>query len=191
LVLNNRLVTMEQVAGRLDAVRRIVVSREAVVTPAVRDELIRRGIVLACVDSSNGQAKPIRLAMIVMGTKFDPASLVAVLARDGIRVEHSTLNCIIASTEQLAAEVAGPDTLGVLLTRHTAAGLCLANRLAGVRAITGCEASTVATAAAAVGANLLVTDPGAGTFFQLKQMVTEFCRGGVRDCPAVFRAQLA
>jgi hypothetical protein len=182
---------MEQVAGRLDAVRRVVVSREAVVTPAVRDELIRRGIVLACVDSSNGQAKPIRLAMILMGTKFDPASLVAVLARDGIRVEHSTLNCIIASTEQLAAEVAGPDTLGVLLTRHTAAGLCLANRLAGVRAITGCEASTVATAAAAIGANLLVTDPGAGTFFQLKQMVTEFCRGGVRDCPAVFRAQLA
>ena len=45
--------------------------------------------------------------------------------------------------------------------------------------------------AAAVGANLLVVDPRAGTFFQLKQMITEFCRGGVRPCPAVFRKRLA
>ena len=41
----------------------------------------------------------------------------------------------------------------------------------------------VAAAAAAVGANLLVADPQAGSFFQLKQIVTEFARGGVRPCP--------
>jgi len=40
-------------------------------------------------------------------------------------------------------------------------------------------------------ANLLVADPRAGSFFQLKQMVAEFARGGVRPCPAVFRERLA
>ncbi len=54
-----------------------------------------------------------------------------------------------------------------------------------------CDAPGVAAAAAAVGANLLVADPQAGSFFQLKQMITEFGRGGVRPCPAVFRERLA
>jgi len=80
--------------------------------------------------------------------------------------------------------------LGVLLTRHAAAGLCLANRLRGVRAVTGVEAPAVAVATAAIGANLLVMNPLVGSFFQLKQMVTEFCRGGARPCPEVFRARL-
>ena len=192
LVINSRVVTMEEVAGRLDAARRVLVARNAVVTPAVRDELIRRGIALGHSESSNGNAAaPIRLVMITTGTDFDPTALVAGLTREGLSVEHTASDCIIASTEQLAAEVARPDTLGVLLTRHTAPGLCLANRQGSVRAVTGVDAPTVAAAAAAVGANMLVADPQAGTFFQLKQMVTEFCRGGARACPGVFHAQLA
>ena len=43
LILTARVVTMAEVAGRLKAVRRLVVRQEAVVTPAVRDELLCRG----------------------------------------------------------------------------------------------------------------------------------------------------
>ena len=46
---------MNEVAGRLDSVRRLVVSREAIVTPAVRDELLRRGIALEYADSAQGK----------------------------------------------------------------------------------------------------------------------------------------
>jgi hypothetical protein len=190
LVVTSRVVTMLELSGRLDAARRVLVSREAVVTPAVRDELLRRGIALAYAPSANGHPAPVRLTMIATGTDFDPAALVAGLAREGLKVESLACDCLIKATDQLATEVAQPDTLGVLLTRHTAAGMCLANRLDGVRAVTGVDAPAVAAAAAAVGANLLVADPRAGTFFQLKQMVTEFCRGGVRPCPAVFRERL-
>jgi hypothetical protein len=182
---------MTEVAGRLDAVRRLVVSRGAIVTPAVRDELIRRGIALTCGDTSNGPpATTLRVVVLTVGTDFDPAALAAGLAREGLSVEHAAMDCLIAASDQLAAETARPDTLGVLLTPHTAAGLCLANRLRGVRAVTGGDAPAVAAAAAAVGANCLVVDPQAGTFFQLKQMAAEFCRGRVRPCPAVFRARL-
>jgi hypothetical protein len=192
LLLTSRVVTMTELLGRLDAARRVVVPRNAIVTPAVRDELIRRGIALEYADSVNGRpATAVRLVIVTTGTDFDPAALVAGLAREGLKIDHSALDCLIATTDQLAAEVAKPDTLGLALTRHVAAGLCLANRLAGVRAVTGADAPAVATAAAAVGANLLVVDPLAGTFFQLKQMVTEFCRSGARPCPAVFRARLA
>jgi hypothetical protein len=191
LTINSRVVTMTEVAGRLDGVRRLMVSRGAIVTPAVRDELLRRGIAMARGDTQNGRpATAVRIVLVTVGTDFAPAALAAGLAHGGATVEHVALDCLIVATEQLAAEVARSDTLGVLLTPHAAAGLCLANRLRGLRAVTGGDAPAVAAAAAAVGANLLVVDPGAGTFFQLKQMVAEFCRGGVRPCPAVFRARL-
>ena len=192
LSINARVVTMTEVAGRLDGVRRLLVSRGAIVTPAVRDELLRRGIMLACGDPSNGRpAASLRVVLVTVGTDFDPAALAAGLAREGATVEPVTLDCLIKASEQLAAETAHSDTLGVLITPHTAAGLCLANRLRGLRAVTGSDAPAVAVAAAAVARNLLVVDPRAGTFFQLKQMVAEFCRGGARPCPAVFRTRLA
>jgi hypothetical protein len=191
LMLSSRVVTMTEIAGRLDGIRRVVTSRGAIVTPAVRDELIRRGITLACGEASNGRpATTVRVVLVTVGTDADPKALAAGLAREGTTVEHVALDCLLVATEQLAAETAHADTLGVLLTPHTAAGLCLANRLRGLRAVTGGDAPAVAAAAAAVGANLLVVDPQAGTFFQVKQMVAEFCRGGVRPCPAVFRARL-
>jgi hypothetical protein len=185
MVLSCRVVTMADVAGRLESVRRLVISRKAVVTPAVRDELRNRGIALARADSAGGHsAAATRLVVVVSRTDFDAAALNAALAREGFDVERSTSDCLIAAVDQLAGELAKPGTLGVLLTADAAAGLCLANRLRGVRAVAG------ASAADAVGANLLVADPKASTFFQLKQMVAEFGRGGIRPCPEVFRTRL-
>jgi hypothetical protein len=192
LVIEARIVTMAEVSGRLGAVRRVVVTRDALVTPAVRDDLLRRNITL---EFAVGAEKPAtvsrRLVLITAGSGFDPTALVAGLTREGLSVEHVALNCLIAATDQLATELAKADTLSVLLTRHTAAALCLANRLRGVRAISGTDAPAIAAASAAVGANMLVANPQAGTFFQLKQMVTEFCKCGVRPCPEVFHARLA
>jgi hypothetical protein len=190
LVVSARVVTMNDILGRLDSARRVVVLREAIVTPAVRDELLRRGIALEFADSSNCRPATVRLVLTVSGTEFEPAALAAALNREGLCVECTASDCLIAAVDQLAAEIAKPDTLGVLLTRHSAAGLCLANRLPAVRAITGSDAPGVAAASATVGANLLVADPQVGSFFQLKQMTTEFARGGVRPCPAVFRDRL-
>ncbi len=186
-----RVVTMNEIAGRLASARRVVVSREAIVTPAVRDELLRCGIALEYADDAANCRPTVRLAIVASGTDFDPASLMAALTREGFSVECTSSDCLIAATDQLAAEASKPDTLGVLLTRHAAAALCLANRLPGVRAIFAIDAPSVAAAASAVGANVLVVDPRAGSFFQLKQMVTEFGCGGVRPCPKVFQEQLA
>jgi hypothetical protein len=191
LTVTARVVTMNEVAGRLDSIRRLVVSRDAVVTPIVRDELLRRGIALEQADSSKNRPAVVRLALMTARTDFDPASLVAALAREGFRVEPSASDCLIAGVDTLSSEIAKPDTLAVLITPHVAAGVCLANRLAGVRAISGIDAPVVASASAAVGANLLAVDPRTGSFFQLKQAITEFARGGVRPCPEVFHKRLA
>jgi hypothetical protein len=190
LTVTARVVTMHDVIGRLDLIRRVVVSPDAVVTPAVRDELLRRGIALEQADSLKNRPVAVRLALMTARTDFDPTMLVAALGREGFRVDRSASDCLIAAVDAMAGEVIKPDTLGVLITPHATAGVCLANRLAGVRAISGIDAPAVAAASAAVGANLLIVDLRSGSFFQLKQAITEFARGGVRSCPDVFRKRL-
>ena len=101
-----------------------------------------------------------------------------------------TLDCLIATVDTLVVELAKERTLGLLLTRHTAAALCLANRVRGVRAIWGLDVAGVVRDAAAVGANLLVVDPAAAGVFRLKQLVAQFCRAGVQACPQVFSQRL-
>ncbi len=192
LILTARVVTLSEVEGRLGAVRRLVVPPQAVITPAVRDELIRKNVSLAYAPPAAARATaPVRLVLVAAGSRVDPAPLVAALSNEGIEVQEHRSDCLIAATDQLADEIAKPDTLGLLLTRHTAAGLCLANRLRGVRAVSGADAGAASAAAASVGANLLVVDPGTLSLFQLKHIVTEFCRAGTRQCPEVFKERLA
>jgi hypothetical protein len=188
---DSRVVTLAEIAGRLEGVRRLVVPPRAVVTPAARDELRRRGIEIVRDSAENDRAKrgP-RLTIVKTGTPFDATALVAGLAAGGMKIQQQTDDCIIAATDHLAGELAGTETLCVLLTSHTAAALCLANRHTGVRAVLATVPEATAAAADAVGANLLIVDPAIRSFYQLKQILGEFCRGGVRPCPEVFKKRL-
>jgi hypothetical protein len=192
LVLSCRVVTLSELEGRLATVRRLVVPPQAVITPAVHDELHRRNVTLALAASPTPEAvRSVRLVVVTAGRRFDATALVNALAGAGLAVEPQVSDCLIAATDRLAAEVAKADTLGLLLSRHTAAALCLANRHRGVRAVLVTDVSELNEATASVGANLLIADPGARSLFQLKQLATEFCRGGARPCPEVFRQRLA
>ncbi len=82
------------------------------------------------------------------------------------------------------------QSLGLLWTRHTAVGLCLANRHAGVRAVLATSVAATAAAVSAVGANVLVVDPAAGTAYEKKQILRDFCLGGIRDCPEALKERL-
>ncbi len=177
------VVTLEHLPERLDKVRQLLVSPRAVVTPAVRDELHRRNVTLAYASA----AKPAELARLRLATvsvgKFDPASLGAVLRDQAIEVLPHRLDCLIRSSDWLWDQLQTPNTLGLMLTRHIAAALCVANRVAKIRAVTGRDAAEVAAAAEAVGANVLVLNPRGLSPFVLRQAITAFARNGVRPCP--------
>ncbi len=189
VVVQARVVTLAELEGRLASARRLIVPAGAVVTPAVRDELLRRNIALGHAAANGQAAQGLRLVAYVVSRKYDPAPLGAILKKDGIGFEWHRSECLIASTEALAAEVNKPNTLGLILTRQTAAGLCLANRLDGLRAIFACSPDGVAAGAPAVGANILVANT-ASPLFELRRTVANFCRGGVKPCPEVFHKQL-
>jgi hypothetical protein len=186
-VVASRVVTMADLVGRWDSIRRLAVLRDAIVTPAVRDELDRRGIVLEYADSAQAERHAIHLTIATAGTDFDTTALAAALAREGLDVERPTSDGLASAVDALAAAVLRPDTLGVLVTGQLAAGLCLANRLRGVRAV----AAESASAAPEIGANVLVADPRAMGFFRLRQIIAQFARGGVLQCPAAYCERLA
>jgi ribose 5-phosphate isomerase RpiB len=191
LLVEAKVVTMAELAGRLDSARRVVVQPLAIVTPAVRDELRRRNVTLTVAVANNGRPTAgIRLVMVVGRTKYDPAALAKTLEQGGVQADLRSSDCLIASTDQLAAEVLKPNTLGALLTRHTAAGLCLANRHPGVRAVLGSDVHSASAAVAAIGANVLVVNPRECTAFQGKQMLADFCRGGIRECPEALKKRI-
>jgi hypothetical protein len=193
LVLTGRVVTMTLLDGRLEGIRRVVVPARAVVTPAVHDELQRRHVALAyaAAPAPGAAVRPVLLTLLTMGTPLDPAPLIAALAGLPVEVRPEGLDCLIAATERLAGAVTGGAGLGLLLTPHTAAALCLANRHAGVRAVLAGDVAATAAAAAGIGANLLVADPVLLGWGALKRIVQDYCRRGVRPCPKVFWNQLA
>ena len=190
LVIDRRVVTLADLPERLAAVRRVIVPLGTVVTPSVEDELRRRQIKLVVGEPSAVEGTKSRVILMVAAAAYDPASLAAALERDGVPAEPRRMDCLIRATDELAGELASEATAGLLLTAYPAAAVCLANRHAGVRAILGTRADTVAGDAESVGANLLVVDPTELGFFAIKQMASRFLRGGPRPCPEVFRKRL-
>jgi hypothetical protein len=193
LVMTGRVVTLSALDGRWAGIRQLVVPPGAIVTPAVRDELRRRNVALGFAASPANEAptKTLLLTLVAHAGVGDPAELLAALAGTSVVVRQENLDCLIAACERLAGLVAGGKGLGLLLTRHTPAAICLANRHQGVRAVLAADVMETIAAVKAIGANLLVADPttlGAG---RLKRVVLDYCRVGVRPCPRVLEKELA
>jgi hypothetical protein len=192
LVLTSRLVTLNEVAGRLAGVRRLIVRPGTVITPAVKEEIGKRNIqVITNATAKDVSAGTLKLAIIAARTKFDPQPLSAAMQSEQVEVELYSSKCLIEATNRIAGEVKKSATLGLILTPYEAESLCLANRLQGVRAIAGRDAGQVAADATAVGANVLIVNPKKIGPYAIRQMLTDFCRGGVRPCPEVLKHKLA
>jgi len=201
------VVAAAAIAGRLDGVREIVVGRRAVVTPAALDLLrpnniaiVREEAPAAAGETAHGALAvgatatpvraPARVCLISATRSFGPEPLAANLQTDGLAVCFQQKDCLIASAEELARNIADGRTVGVLVTRKAAAALCLANRKPGVRAILAAGPDALQRDADEVGANALIVDPRGRGLYALRRMVRRFAGDGVRACPEVFEKPL-
>jgi hypothetical protein len=126
----------------------------------------------------------------VLGSRFDPSSLVAALQDKTVSVELRRHDCLVAATDEAASEVLKPGTLSVVISSYPAMALCLANRHRSVRAVWGLDPSRLASDLESVGANVLIVDPQSVGTFPMKRIVTEFCRRGTCQCPEPLRERL-
>ncbi len=192
LVLAGRVITLADLDDRLEGVRRLVVPRGAVVTPAVRDEIQRRRITLSfAVAQAKVVASSLKVTLVTLGRRFDPAGMIEAMQGQGAAVTAHNTDCLVEATDRLSEAIGQADTLGVLVTKYPDIGVCLANRHAGVRAIASGDPAGLDKAAVSLGANVLVLDPNRSSPYLIKRLAVDFCRGGVRECPEELKGRLS
>ncbi len=191
LTLDEAVVSAGALTGRLDGIGRVVVRRGAVITPAARDVLRERKIDVSFRIDKEHAATRLRLIVGAAETAFQSRDLIGPLARNPITIEQIAETELTHVIDELARKLADPTALGLLLTAQTAAALCLANRLASVRAVAVSDSRAIAATVVELGANLLVLDPALRSRFATKQLVERFIHGGPRVCPQRWRERLA
>jgi hypothetical protein len=185
-----RVVAPTGVATRLDGLRRLVIRRGAVVTPAVRDLLRQHGVTLVtAIDSQSMGPGQVPLTLVAVATTYDPAPLVASLARDTTVAEIPAVD-LISGIAALADRVGCGGSLGLLVTDQTTAALCLANRDPAIRAAAVTDPADVAAVAQEIGANVLLVNPAQRGTAALAAIARAFCRQGPQPCPTALRDAL-
>ncbi|MGQ9604956.1 MAG: hypothetical protein ACUVTW_02070 [Thermogutta sp.] len=202
LSIPERVVTVAALDGRLEGIRRLLVPPGAILTPAVRDLLRQRRILVtygpvwtssgpgdvpepAAGDDAAERAMPV----VLVTRRISAAQINGLFRGEGFKIAPEEMDCMVRASQRTAEAVRQPGGRAVVVTSHVAAGVCLANRLSGVRAVAGRRPSEVAADAAAVGANVLVADARQGVF-QIKRMILEFVRSP-RRCPEAFAPHLS
>ena len=191
LVLENKVVSVAELADRLSGVTRVVVPRGAIFTPAARDELRKRNIAIASrVSPLAGSATSHTLVVGMADTSYNPASLVQMFCSDRLKIERLPSVGLINIVDELCEHVSKGGTFGLLITEQSAAAICLANRYLGVRAVLGHSVLAVRDASSSVAANFLVIDPTGKGLFEMRQMVRTLTRYKQNECPPALRQKL-
>lgn len=186
---SDKVVTLGLLEGRLTTAKRLLVRRQAVVTPAVRDELRKRNIHLEFVDQKAPcpASSQWLLAMDnVVATTTSGWETVGI----GEQLKSTSRQTLAEFLRELAFRILSERKLGVLISPRPAAAACLANRRPGIRAALGCDARQVSEAMKNLSPNLLVLDSQNKSIFSHKAIVAEFLRGGWRECPAELKNEL-
>ncbi len=189
LVLGPAVVSLSTLADRLSGVRRVVIGKGAVLTPAARDLLRQHNIAVSRSTDAMGANKP-ALVVAVSDSASDPAELVRLVAPLASSIERLAKTGLATVVAELTDTVVKDGRLGLLLSGKPDVACCLANRRPGVRAAVARDRDEVAQAIGNLGLNLLVIDPARRSMFQLGQMAKQFLQAGSAKCPAALEAQL-
>jgi hypothetical protein len=188
LSLTDSVVSLGQLEGRLEGIRRVVLRPGAVVTPAVRDELRRRRVTLTFGNASGDQVRAAGQLLVGTGTDCHPPKrLAAAAAAAGWTIRQLEAVPLEEQVHQLQNLVCDRGRLGLLLGHEPAMAVCLANRHPPLRAAWAVDVASVDRAVPSIAANVLVVGPQDQGRHHLISMVRAFLQGMPRDCPPALR----
>lgn len=174
LSIDSRLVTLDTVDGQLAGLRRLVVPRRAIVTPALRDELAKRGIEL----DRGGENGSLR-----RDTKISIVRCHLVRAPLVPGVDDVTATSLPMLIQLVKERITDPSGRVIVLIGQPALAACALNRDKSVRAAQATNVESVRTAARAIAANVLVADPAHLGRVQIAALVRAFENEEVRKVP--------
>jgi hypothetical protein len=184
LLCDDRLLTLAKLESRLDSLRRVIVRRNTVITPSVKEELSRRNIAIERDGARPGTDPSFALSVVRYDADRAPALHGLGLAED---VHAKTLAVLV---NQVASHLASGQRHVLVLTRQTALVACVLNRAATVRAAIVQNVEGVKNASRSLAANVLVVDPRALGRVQIAALLRAFENEGLRSPPADLAALL-
>ncbi len=183
-----RLVTATALERRLNGHHELVLPASAILTPAAADHLRDRGVRISrqtpeAVNAAHAAAwgysqdRPYPLV----------GSAVQSLGREGLSWKdltpaggESPCRWARAVAECVAR---GECQGGVVFCQDPGLVCCVANKVAGLRAVTTNTIGAAARATLTLGANLLIVEMPGRTFFEVRQIMRIVCQPGQPACP--------
>lgn len=154
------VITLATVARLPAGTKRVVIAAKAVVTPSAREFARDAGFELMRGAASAPPASPARPFLVAHAECAGDANLrCAAIARGVPGAQQLPATGLADVVAALAAHASRDGARGVLLCGRPAVAVALANRSAGVRAVTSRDAAGLLAAAAECAANLIVVDP--------------------------------
>jgi len=184
LIRDDRVLSVTALDGQLDGLRRLIVHRKAIVTPALQEELSRRGIALDRGGENAAKRSSVAVSVVRLDAEQAPSLHTLGLAED------VTVASIVELVRTVEKQLEDKSRLVVVLTRQTTVALCALNRNANVRAALATNVESVRAAARAIAANVLVVDPSHLGRVQAAAIVRALEAEGVRSVPMELKAVL-
>ena len=173
-----RLLTLATLDGKLEGLRRLVVHRKAIVTPALREELSRRGIELDRGGLKGTKKAEVAIAVVRFNAEHAPSLPGLGLAED---VSVKSVGSLVKKVKEQLDQA---DRMVVVLTRQASVALCVLNRISTVRAALATNVESVRGAVKAIAANVLIVDPAHLGRVQLSALLRACENEGVRPVPS-------
>jgi hypothetical protein len=177
--LPDRVITLETLRQHTGPT--LTVTPKAIITPAARDELKRRGMkLIRGNESPTKQPQPAASLLAAnLGADYQPKSIAQLAAGYGATIEQHPASALAAVIADHAEQVVRESKKAVWFTSTPAHAVCLANRHAGVWAVQGFDEATLADALKTTSANVLVIDPKGKSQYTLRKMLELFTGSGV------------
>lgn len=175
-----RVLSADDLRRHLTSQREVLLLPRTIVTPLAADELRAKGVRIhwqAAPDPSSAVLPTDRWFYAQDRTHAIVAAAIQALEREGI---YLTLQ--EGTVRALAESLSSGYTGGVILSSDVASAVCIANKVAGVRAASVCTVHQAARAKKSLGANFFAVDVPGPTFFEVRQILKTIVTGPAR-CP--------
>lgn len=186
-VIDQRVVTLATLPSDLGKIRTVKVVPRAVITPAVKDHLRKHGIQLVVRAEATSTTQSSTGIEVVLSSDDADAGRIARTLVQLVDLQAVELRDLAQAVEHIGQVVSDPQRAVIWLTDQPLAAVCLANRIAVIRAAAGTTGTEARQAIETIAANLLVVNPRQVNSIQWKNIVQQFQSGLPRTCPAVFQ----
>ncbi len=173
LVVESRVLSLSELNGRIDSIRKITVSPKTVITPSVKDMLRKRNIEIATKLPGNfSVAKKNSTLWLGVHSSISVSLRLSEQLKKNYGLTAATFDTLLELIDEAERQV--ETARGIALSNKSATALRLANRREKIRAVLGYDPKQTQADTAELAANLLVVDPGRVGDFRVMEIIKNY-----------------